>query len=190
MRTLVKLLSQGVEAPIMVDTTEVEVAAAALRQIPGRAILNSVHLEAGREKLDRLLPHVVEHGAALVALTIDESGMAKTADRKVAVAREDPGYLRRRVRPGPLRSHLRRPHLHPGHRVKRSTRGQPWRRWRESVGSRNEIPGALTSLGVSNVSFGLQPQARLRPQLRLPSPCGGGGAGHGHPEPGPHHALP
>ena len=97
MRTLVKLLSQGVEAPLMVDTTEVEVAVQALRQIPGRAILNSVHLERGRDKLDQLLPHVVEHGAAVVALTIDESGMAKTAERKSRGGQANRRDLRGRV---------------------------------------------------------------------------------------------
>ena len=55
----------------------------ALEQIPGRAIVNSVNLEAGRAKLDRVVPVALAHGAALIALTIDEVGMAKTAERKV-----------------------------------------------------------------------------------------------------------
>ena len=50
----------------------------ALEKIPGRAIVNSVNLEAGRDKLDRVLPTPVAHGAALIALTIDEVGMGKT----------------------------------------------------------------------------------------------------------------
>ena len=159
MRTLVKLLSQGVEAPLMVDTTEVEVASEALRQIPGRAILNSVHLEGGREKLDRLLPEVVEHGAAVVALTIDESGMAKTADRKVAVAE--------RIRSicvdeyGLDNSDL----IFDALTFTLATGEEEYQRSAVETleGIRRiktEIPGALTSLGVSNVSFGLQPQAR------------------------------
>ncbi len=159
MRTLVKLLSQGAEAPLMVDTTEVEVASEALRQIPGRAILNSVHLEGGREKLDRLLPEVVEHGAAVVALTIDESGMAKTADRKVAVAE--------RIRSicvdeyGLDNSDL----IFDALTFTLATGEEEYQRSALETleGIRRikaEIPGALTSLGVSNVSFGLQPQAR------------------------------
>ena len=59
----------------------------ALEQIPGRAIVNSVNLEAGRAKLDRVVPLCLAHGAALIALTIDEESMAKTAARKVEVAR-------------------------------------------------------------------------------------------------------
>ncbi|MCJ7627708.1 MAG: homocysteine S-methyltransferase family protein, partial [Longimicrobiales bacterium] len=159
MRTLVKLLSQGTEAPIMVDTTEVEVAAAALRQIPGRAILNSVHLEGGRERLDLFLPHVVEHGAALVALTIDESGMAVTADRKVAVAE--------RIRDicideyGLDNSDL----IFDALTFTLATGEEEYQRSAmetlEGIRRIKEgIPGVLTSLGVSNVSFGLHPQAR------------------------------
>src|ERR1700712_3279616 len=65
-------------APIQVDSTEPEVIETALDQIPGRAIVNSVNLEAGRAKLDRVVPIAKAHGAALIALTIDEEGMAKT----------------------------------------------------------------------------------------------------------------
>ncbi len=159
MRTLVKLLSQGVEAPLMVDTTEVEVAEAALRLIPGRAILNSVHLEGGREKMDLLLPHVVEHGAALVALTIDESGMARTADRKVAVAERIRGICVDEYGMDP--SDL----IFDALTFTLATGEEEYQRSAEETleGIRRikeEIPGALTSLGVSNVSFGLQPQAR------------------------------
>ena len=60
---------------------------AALEQIPGRAIVNSINLEAGRDKLDVVVPLAKAHGAALIALTIDEVGMAKTAERKVEIAK-------------------------------------------------------------------------------------------------------
>ncbi len=159
MRAVVKLLSQGVEAPLMVDTTEIEVAIAALRQIPGRAVLNSIHLEGGRGKLDQLLPHVREHGAALVALTIDEEGMATTADRKAAVARRihDICVGDYSLSPSDLIFDALTFTLATGEEE-----------YRESAtetldGIRNlkkELPGSLTSLGVSNVSFGLQPGAR------------------------------
>src|SRR5439155_8681519 len=83
---LAKKVSLTQPAPIQIDSTEPEVIERALEQIPGRAIVNSVNLEAGRAKLDRVLPVVRAHGAALIALTIDESGMAKTAQRKLEVA--------------------------------------------------------------------------------------------------------
>ena len=54
---------------------------------PGRAIVNSINLEAGRDKADVVVPLAKAHGAALIALTIDEVGMAKTAERKVEIAK-------------------------------------------------------------------------------------------------------
>src|SRR5262249_45085517 len=87
MRVLAKKVSLTQPAPIQIDSTEPEVIERALEQIPGRAIVNSVNLEAGRDKLDRVVPMALAHGAALIALTIDEVGMAKTAERKVEIAR-------------------------------------------------------------------------------------------------------
>src|SRR5438270_13189196 len=87
MRQVVKRVSLTQPAPIQVDSTEPDVIETALDQIPGRAIVNSVNLEAGEDKLNVVAPLAVEHGAALIALTIDEVGMAKTADRKVEIAR-------------------------------------------------------------------------------------------------------
>src|SRR3954447_24699517 len=79
MRQTVKRISLTQPSPIQIDSTEPEVIATALDQIPGRAIVNSVNLEAGRDKIDRIVPLALQHGAALIALTIDEVGMAKTA---------------------------------------------------------------------------------------------------------------
>ena len=87
MREVTRKLAQSIEAPLMLDSTEPGVLKTALQNYPGRAIVNSVHLEAGRSKIDVVLPLVLEHGAGVVALTIDESGMAKTVERKLAVAR-------------------------------------------------------------------------------------------------------
>ena len=87
MRLLAKKISLTQPAPIQIDSTEPEVIERALQQIPGRAIVNSVNLEAGRAKLDRVVPLALAHGAALIALTIDEVGMAKTAERKVEIAK-------------------------------------------------------------------------------------------------------
>src|ERR671926_896544 len=87
MRQVVKRIALTQPSPIQVDSTEPEVIEAALEQIPGRAIVNSVNLEAGRGKLDRIVPVARAHGAALIALTIDEVGMAKTRERKLEVAR-------------------------------------------------------------------------------------------------------
>ena len=87
MRQVVKRISLTQPAPIQVDSTEPDVIETALQQIPGRAIVNSINLEAGRDKLDKVVPLAKAHGAALIALTIDEVGMAKTAERKLEIAR-------------------------------------------------------------------------------------------------------
>jgi 5-methyltetrahydrofolate--homocysteine methyltransferase len=159
MRRLVKLLSQGVEAPLVIDTTEVDVAVDALRQIPGRAVLNSIHLEDGRSKLDLLLPHVVEHGAAVVALTIDEEGMAKTADRKLEIATRihhivvgEYGLPAEALIFDTLTFTLATGD--PEFRASARETLDGIRRVKEA------LPGVLTSLGVSNVSFGLKAAAR------------------------------
>src|ERR671916_97884 len=86
MRQVVKRISLTQPAPIQVDSTEPEVIEKALEQIPGRAIVNSINLGGGREKPDKVTPRAKAHGAALIALTIEEEGRAKTADRKVEIA--------------------------------------------------------------------------------------------------------
>src|SRR4051812_9986663 len=87
MSEVVSRVSLTQPAPIQIDSTEPEVIESALEHVPGRAIVNSVNLEAGRDKLDRVAPLAKAHGACLIALTIDEEGMAKTADRKVEIAK-------------------------------------------------------------------------------------------------------
>src|SRR5580693_2841982 len=86
MRQVVKRISLTQPAPIQIDSTEPDVIETALQQIPGRAIVNSINLEAGRDKLDKVVPLAKAHGAGLIALTIDEVGMAKTRERKLEVA--------------------------------------------------------------------------------------------------------
>jgi 5-methyltetrahydrofolate--homocysteine methyltransferase len=158
MRELVKRISLTQPAPIQIDSTEPEVIRAALEQIPGRAIVNSINLEAGEEKADVVIPLAVEHGAALIALTIDEQGMAKTADRKVEIAKRITALAERH---GLEREAL----IFDVLTFTLTTGDEEWRRSAiETIeGIRRvkaEIPGVKTSLGISNVSFGVSPQAR------------------------------
>ncbi len=159
MRQVVKRISLTQPAPIQVDSTEPEVIETALEQIPGRAIVNSVNLEAGRAKLDRVVPLALAHGAALIALTIDEVGMAKTAQRKVEVAQ--------RIRDLCCEEHGLDPELliFDCLTFTLTTGDEEWRPSAvETIeGIRRikaEIPHVKTSLGVSNVSFGVSPGAR------------------------------
>jgi 5-methyltetrahydrofolate--homocysteine methyltransferase len=159
MRLVAKRVSLSQPAPIQVDSTEPNVVETALEQIPGRAIVNSINLEAGRDKLDQVVPVALAHGAAVIALTIDEVGMAKTAERKVEIARritelccDEHGLDRDALIFDVLTFTL--------------TTGDD--EWKPSAvetieGIRRvkaEIPGVQTSLGVSNVSFGVSPGAR------------------------------
>ena len=132
---------------------------AALEQIPGRPVVNSINLEAGRDKLDRVVPLAKAHGAALIALTIDEEGMAKTAERKVEVAK--------RIRDLCCDQHGLDPEalIFDALTFTLTTGDEEWRPSAvETIeGIRRikaEIPHVKTSLGVSNVSFGVSPHAR------------------------------
>ncbi len=159
MREVVKRISLTQPAPIQVDSTEPDVIKMALEQIPGRAIVNSVNLEAGRAKLDTVVPLAKAHGACLIALTIDEVGMGKTAERKVEIAK--------RITEMVCDEHgLDREALIFDDLTFTLTTGDE--EWRPSAietieGIRRikaEIPGVKTSLGVSNVSFGVSQPAR------------------------------
>jgi 5-methyltetrahydrofolate--homocysteine methyltransferase len=159
MRALVKLLAQGVPAPLVIDTTEVAVVEAALKQYPGRAIINSINLESGRERIDSVLPHIVEHGAAVIALTIDEEGMAKTAARKFEVARRIHGICvdEYGLRPQDLIFDALTFTLATGDEEFSNSAVETIEGIRKI---KEGLPGVFTSLGVSNVSFGLRPHAR------------------------------
>src|SRR5512146_3022775 len=87
MRKVVKKLELGVDVPLVIDTTELDVLEAALKTAPGRCLINSTHLEAGRSKADKVFELAKEHNAAVILLTIDENGMAKTGDGKLEVAK-------------------------------------------------------------------------------------------------------
>jgi 5-methyltetrahydrofolate--homocysteine methyltransferase len=159
MREVAKRVSLTQPAPIQIDSTEPEVIQAALEQVPGRAIVNSINLEAGRDKLDRVVPLARGHGAAVIALTIDEEGMAKTAERKLEVAR--------RIHQLACDEHGLDPELllFDALTFTLTTGDEEWRPSAvETIeGIRRikaELPGVKTSLGVSNVSFGVSPRAR------------------------------
>ncbi len=159
MSAVVKRISLTQPAPIQVDSTEPEVIQAALERIPGRAIVNSINLEAGRDKADVVVPLARAHGAALIALTIDEVGMAKTAERKVEIAK--------RIKEIACKEHGLDPEalIFDALTFTLTTGDEEWKPSAvETIeGIRRikaEIPGVKTSLGVSNVSFGVSPQAR------------------------------
>ena len=159
MAQTVKLLSMSVETPLMIDSTEPDVVARALEHIPGRAIVNSINMENGTRRIEAVLPLVRKHGAAVVALTIDEAGMAKTRERKLEIARRihDIAVQDYGLAPEDLIFDALTFTLATGEAE-----------WVDSATEtiegirciKRELPGVFTSLGVSNVSFGLAAGAR------------------------------
>ena len=107
LRALVKKLALNVEAPLVLDSTEADVLKDALEQYPGRAIINSINMENGRLKIDSVMPLAMAHGAAVVAMTIDEEGMAKTARAQAGGGAQDPRHRGRRVWAGARGADLR-----------------------------------------------------------------------------------
>src|SRR3712207_2193256 len=159
MRLVAKKVSLTQPAPIQVDSTEPEVIETALEQIPGRAIVNSVNLEAGEDKLNKVVPIAMAHGAALIALTIDEVGMAKTRERKFEVAKRITDLVCNR--------HGMDPELliFDALAFTLTTGDEEWKPSAiETIEGirliKSELPGVKASLGVSNVSFGIGLRAR------------------------------
>ena len=159
MQKVVKKLAMGVDVPLVIDTTEPDVMETALKTAPGRCLLNSTNLESGREKADKVLRLAKDHNAAVLVLTIDESGMAKTAARKLEVAR--------RIFEIAVKEHDLRPEALVFDALT-FTLGTGDAEFADSAMEtlegirliKQNLPGVLTSLGVSNVSFGLSPAAR------------------------------
>ncbi|HLX26320.1 MAG TPA: methionine synthase [Candidatus Cybelea sp.] len=159
MRQVVRRLAQAIEAPLAIDSTEPRVLEVALQNYPGRAIVNSVHLESGRAKMDAVLPLAREHGAAVIALTIDENGMAKSADRKAEVARRiyDIAVTEYGLPAGALIFDALTFTLATG---EAEFAGSAIETIEGIRAIKRELSGTLTSLGISNVSFGLKAAAR------------------------------
>ncbi len=159
METLLKLYNRHVTAPIMIDSTEVPVIEAALRTLAGKPIINSVNFEDGEARTRQVLGLCRKYGAAVVALTIDETGMAKTVEHKLEVAAR-------------LVAATREQGI-PDHDLfidcLTFTLGSGDEEFRQAgvatieaiARLRETYPGVNTVLGVSNISFGLKPAARV-----------------------------
>ena len=159
MRTVVKTLQMSLDSPLVLDSTDADVIRAGLEAYPGSGIVNSINLENGRARCEAVLPLVHAHGACVIALTIDEEGMAKTAQRKLEIAR--------RIRDIACDEYGLQPHrlLFDALTFTLATGEAEWvNSGVETIDGiraiKRELPGVLTVLGVSNVSFGLAPAAR------------------------------
>ena len=159
MRKVVKKLEMGVDVPLVIDTTELDVLEVALKTAPGRCLINSTHLESGRGKADKVFKLAKEHNAAVIVMTIDEKGMALTREKKLEVAK--------RVYDIAVNDHGLKPQdlVYDALTFTLATGDE------EFVNSaietiegirliKQNLPGVMASLGVSNLSFGLAPHAR------------------------------
>lgn len=152
------LLNTRCRLPVMIDSTDPGAIEAALKNLSGRSIINSINLEDGGAKARKILALCRQYGAAVVCLTIDEKGMAQTADRKVAIARRlaslalEQGLSQQNLFFDTLTFTL-------GSGDRSLTRAGL-----ESLEAIKEIkkifPDSFTVLGVSNISYGLPPEAR------------------------------
>jgi 5-methyltetrahydrofolate--homocysteine methyltransferase len=162
MRSLGGRFATASTLPIMLDSTEPAVIEAGLEMLGGRCIVNSVNFEDGdgpESRYARVMPLVKEHGAAVVALTIDEEGQARTAEWKVRVASrlidDLTGRWGLRV-PDILVDALTFP-ISTGQEETRRDAIETIEAIREIA---RRYPGVNFTLGISNVSFGLNPAAR------------------------------
>ncbi|MEO8538574.1 MAG: methionine synthase [bacterium] len=145
--------------PLVFDSTEVAVVETALKLYGGKAIINSINLEDGERKIRKLLPLIKRHGAAAIALTIDETGQARTTEWKLRVAHRiyDLAVTEYGMEPGDLLFDFLTFTLSGGQEELRKD-GMETLNAIKAV--KTELPGVHTTLGVSNVSFGLKPAAR------------------------------
>ena len=159
MEKLVKKLSLAVEAPLIIDTTEADVAEAALALYPGRGVINGNNLENGRERIDEILPIARKHGAAVLSMTIDEEGMAHTREKKLEIARRitDIALAEYGLSPEDLIFDALTFPLTTGQEELRNDAVETLEGIRLI---KEQIPGVMTALGISNVSFGVGAAAR------------------------------
>jgi 5-methyltetrahydrofolate--homocysteine methyltransferase len=159
MNAVLEKIATRVPAPILVDSTEANVIEEALKRIPGKPIINSINLEDGEKRTSQVLPMARRYGAAVIALTIDEQGMALTADRKVAIAHRihDLAVNKYGLRPEDLIFDALTLPISTGQEDYRSAAIETLEAVRRI---KLELPRCRTVLGVSNISFGLNAYAR------------------------------
>src|SRR5438045_2561277 len=152
--SILEKIATRVPAPILVDSTEADVVEEALKRIPGKAIINSINLEDGEKRTSKVLPMAKRYGAAVIALTIDEEGMALTAEKKVAIAKRIYNLATEKygIRPIDLIFDALTLPITTGQEEYR-TAGIETLNAIERI--KKELPEVKTILGVSNISFGL-----------------------------------
>ena len=154
MDAVMEKIATRVPAPVLVDSTEANVIETALKRIPGKAVINSINLEDGEKRTSKVLPMAKRYGAAVIALTIDEEGMALTADKKVAVAKRIFQLATEKygIRPVDIIFDALTLPISTGQEDYRTAGIETLNAVKRI---KQELPEVRTLLGVSNISFGL-----------------------------------
>jgi len=157
--SILNRIATRVPAPILVDSTEADVVEEALKRIPGKAIINSINLEDGEKRTSKVLPMAKRYGAAVIALTIDEEGMALTAEKKTAIAKRifELATKKYGVRSVDLIFDALTLPISTGQEEYRSAGMETLEAIKRI---KHELPDVKTILGVSNISFGLDAYPR------------------------------
>lgn len=159
MHDLVSRLVTNVNLPLMLDSTEWQKMEAGLKVAGGKCILNSTNYEDGDERFFKVLELARDYGAGVVVGTIDEEGMARTADRKFAIAQR---AYRDALEFGlPAHEIFYDPLALPISTGIEEDRANAAATIESIRRIRQDLPGVHVVLGVSNVSFGLSPAARI-----------------------------
>jgi 5-methyltetrahydrofolate--homocysteine methyltransferase len=157
--SILEKIATRVPAPVLVDSTEADVIEEALKRIPGKAIINSINLEDGEKRTSKVLPMAKRYGAAVIALTIDEEGMALTAEKKTAIAKRIYKLATEKygIRPVDLIFDALTLPISTGQEEYRTAGIETLNAIKQI---KHELPEVKTILGVSNISFGLNTYAR------------------------------
>ncbi|MHC4555235.1 MAG: dihydropteroate synthase, partial [Planctomycetota bacterium] len=153
------ILISTVKLPLMIDSTQPDSVEAILKIYPGRCIINSINLEDGGTNLHKICTLAKKYGAAVVALTINKSGMAMTTAEKVDTAQQiyDLAVGEHGLRPGDI---LFDPLTFTIGSGDESLHDAAIQTLDAIAQIKKQMPGVHTVLGVSNISFGLRPAAR------------------------------
>ena len=159
MKELVSRVVTNINLPLMLDSTEWQKMEAGLKVAGGKCILNSTNFEDGDERFFKVLELAKRYGAGVVVGTIDEDGMARTADKKLQIAKR---AYRAAVEYGiPAREIFYDPLALPISTGIEEDRRNGVETIEAIRRIREDLPGVHVVLGVSNVSFGLSPAARI-----------------------------
>ena len=159
MKELVSRVVTNINLPLMLDSTEWQKMEAGLKVAGGKCILNSTNFEDGDERFFKVLELAKRYGAGVVVGTIDEDGMARTAEKKLQIAKR---AYRAAVEYGiPAREIFYDPLALPISTGIEEDRRNGVETIEAIRRIREDLPGVHVVLGVSNVSFGLSPAARI-----------------------------